>query len=234
MPAMPAVLAQSSSSNPATPDAPQQASPSESQGQLSVQARIKARREARRTAAIKDAYAHIYEVYSGAGYLRFTPGATLERAHEYAWNEGFTRYFNERLGVTIDGRGTYGTAYVYNNAATNSAITNPAISEYSILGGPTYRFYLQPRYSISARVMGGIVYGNYTGDTNGSTQLSTAIGLWPNGYVFGASAGVVGDYNFTPHVVFRLAPEYFATGFGSTMQNNLGFTAGVVYRFGKQ
>jgi hypothetical protein len=48
------------------------------------------------------------------------------------------------------------------------------------------------------------------------------------------SASVIGEYNLTPSVAFKLAPEYFATGFGSTMQNSLGFTAGVLYRFGKQ
>jgi len=58
------------------------------------------------------------------GYLRFEAGPgypastgvahgpALERAHEYAWNVGFTRYYSERMGVTVDGRGYYGTAYV--------------------------------------------------------------------------------------------------------------------------
>jgi hypothetical protein len=32
----------------------------------------------------------------------------------------------------------------------------------------------------------------------------------------------------------RLAPEYFFTGFGSSMQASRGFTAGFVFRFGKQ
>jgi hypothetical protein len=32
----------------------------------------------------------------------------------------------------------------------------------------------------------------------------------------------------------RLAPEYVATGFGSTVQNSFGFTGGFVFRFGKQ
>jgi len=68
---------------------------------------------------------------------------------------GLTRYYSERMGVTVDGRGYYGTAYVYNNGVTNSAITNPAISQYAALIGPTYRFYLQPKYSISGRVLGG-------------------------------------------------------------------------------
>jgi len=40
--------------------------------------------------------------------------------------------------------------------------------------------------------------------------------------------------NLTPSVSFKLAPEYFLTGFGSKEQNNLGYNCGIVYRFGKQ
>jgi len=40
--------------------------------------------------------------------------------------------------------------------------------------------------------------------------------------------------NLDPNIGFRLAPEYFATGFGSSYQNSLGFTGGNRYRFGKQ
>jgi hypothetical protein len=214
--AAPAVQAQDSTQQPAQP-------------QLSVQARIRARREQRRAAAIREVYSHLYEVYVGAGYLRFTPGANLQRVNMYAWDTGFTRYFNERLGVTIDGRGDYGTPFVNLNS---SGITKPAISMYAAMGGPTYRFYLQPRYSVSGRVMGGYLRGNFSGDTNGFG--GPALGLYPDSDTFGISAAVIGEYNVSPNLGVRLAPEYFASGFGSSLQNSLGFTGGIVYRFGKQ
>jgi hypothetical protein len=233
--AMPAVLAQSSSSNPTTPDAAQQpAAQTQTQGEISVQARIKARREQRRAAAIHEAYSPRYEAYFGMGYLRFLPGANLQRAHEYAWNPGFTVYLSDRLGVTADARGYYGSAYVYNNVVTNSHITNAEVSQYTVLLGPTYRFYAQPKYSVSGRVMGGMAYGHFSGDTSGDTNLSTALGLWPDGYVFAASGAVIFEYNVTPRVGVRVAPEFTPTGFGSTMQKSLGFTTGVAYRFGKR
>jgi hypothetical protein len=231
LPALQTVQAQSSSSTPAIPD--QAESAAQTHAQVSVQARIKARRAQRRAAAIREVYTHRYETYFGMGYMRFTPGASLQRAHEYAWNTGFTRYFDNRLGVTVDGRGYYGTAYVYNNKETNSAITNPAISEYAFMAGPTYRFYLQPKYSVSGRVMGGYARGSFSGDTSGNTAVSTALGLYPNGSTYAASASLVGEYNLTPNVGIRVTPEFVATGFGSSTQKNLGFTAGIVYRFGK-
>jgi len=242
LPAMPAALAQSSdnSSSSATPAqnqsgdqaSPSQQSAAESQGQLTVQARIRQRREQRRATAIHDAYDHKWESYADMGYLRFTPGPSLQRLTYYAWETGLTRFSNERLGFTLDGRGYYGNAYVGLNPYSQGAFTRPEISMYNVLFGPVYRFYLQPKYSISGRVMGGWAYGNFSGDTNGITP--TLLGLYPDASTFAASASVIGEYNLTPSVAFKLAPEYFLTGFGSTVQGSLGFTAGIVYRFGKQ
>ena len=231
---MHALQAQRSSSNPATPaqdqaQGQQQPATAESPGQLSVQARIRARREQRRAAAIHDVYTHRYEAYVGAGYLRFIPGASLQRVNEYDWNAGLTRYFDERLGVTADARGYYGTAYVGLNP---SSITRPAISTYAVMAGPTYRFYLQPKYSISGRVMGGWALGNFSSDTSGFG--AKALGLYPDSSTYAISASVPVEYNLTPNVGLRLGPEYFATGFNSKVQNSIGFNGGVVVRFGKQ
>jgi hypothetical protein len=251
-----AAPAQAQAGQPATQ------SQGETQGQLSVQARIKARRAQRRAAAIHDAYSHRYEEYTGMAYMRFVPGpgspafpatstsaaiphgAQLQRAHDYAWNVGFTRYFDERLGVTVDGRGYYATAYTgiawttqtlpYPPVTTPNPYTNPAISQYAALAGPTYRFYVLPKFSVSGRVLGGIEHGNFSANTGHSTSISTALGLWPDGYVFAASASIPVEYNLTPNIGLRVAPEYYLTGFGSTVQYSRGFTTGIVYRFGKQ
>ena len=235
LPAMNVIDAQTSSSTPA-PASPESSSQDQTaapltQQQLSVQARIRARREQRRAAAIHDVYDHLYDFYFGAGYLRFTPGSSLQRVNEYNWNVGFTRYFSERLGVAIDGRGYYGTPFIP-PLQTPSGETKPAISQYSALAGPTYRFYLQPKYSISGRVMAGYTYGNFSGDINGFNP--TSFGLWADGSTFAASGAIVGEYNVAPNLGIRLAPEYYATGFGSTVQGGPGFTGGIVYRFGKQ
>lgn len=232
IPAMHVVLAQDSSSSSATPAASQdqtQQPPAQTPQQQSVQARIRARREQRRAAAIHDAYSHLYETYGDMGYLRFKPGPSLQKATMYAWDTGLTRYFSERLGVTVGGRGYYGTAYVGLNQFN---LTRPAISEYNALIGPSYRFYLQPKYSIAGRVMGGFAHGKFSGDTNGIG--AKALGLYPDGNTFAASASIIGEANLTPNIAFRLSGDYLATGFGSSMQNSVGFTTGIVYRFGKQ
>jgi hypothetical protein len=177
------------------------------------------------------------------GYLRFTPGPSLQRLTFYSWETGLTQFRSERLGYTLDGRGYIGTSFVGNNPSSQDTNTRPQVSMYNILFGPTYRFYLQPKYSVSGRVLGGWAYGNFSGDTNGhenacyyATTQSTTLtcSLYPTGSTYAASASVIGEYNLAPSVAFRLAPEYFVTGFGSTVQASRGFTAGLIYRFGKQ
>ena len=208
------------------------------QGQITVQARIRLRREQRRATAIHDAYDHRWESYMDTGYLRFQPGpglqpgAPLQRLTYYAWETGLTRFTNERLGYTLVGRGYYGTAYVGLNQESQGAFTRPAISQYDLLFGPVYRFYLQPKYSISGRAMAGWAHGNFSGDTNGISP--PLLGLYPDANTYAASVSVIGEYNLNSSIAFKLAPEYFFTGFGSTAQASRGFTAGLVYRFGKQ
>lgn len=252
-PVMPAVYAQSSSyssSNPAysgptlnqdltlaqneelaqnQPAGDAQQTPQANQGEISVQERIRLRRAQRRSTAIHDAFDHRWETYLDTGYLRFTPGPGLQRLTYYAWETGLTRFSTERLGYTLVGRGYFGTAYVGLNQYN---LTRPAISQYDVIGGPVYRFYLQPKFAISGRAMGGWAHGNFSGDTNRIPP--TDLGLYPDANTYAISLSVIGELNISPNLALKLAPEYFFTGFGSTVQASRGFTGGLVYRWGKQ
>ena len=217
----------SSSSNSQTPQAGQDQA--QNPGAVSVQARIRARREQRRKQAIREVYSHLYETNVDMGYLRFIPGPNLQRVTLYSWDTSVTRFYNQHLGATIDGRGHYGTPFVGLNF---SSITKPAISVYTVMGGPTYRFLMQPRYSVAVRAMGGYAQGNFSADTNGFG--GKALGLYADSGTYAGSAAIIGEYNVSPAIGLRLAPEYFFTGFGSTVQYSRGFTAGFVFRFGTQ
>jgi hypothetical protein len=247
LPAVPTVLAegpnlsspysaqdqtQSSSSSQAGQGGNEPQQSGETPGQISVQQRIGQRRAQRRATAIHDAYDHKWQIDGGMGYLRFQPGPDLQRLTFYAWEVGATKFRSERLGFMLDGRGYYGHAFVGLNQFSQGAFTRPEISMYNVLGGPVYRFYLQPRFAISGRVLGGWAYGNFGGDISVGTPQQ--VGLYANGNTYAASASVIGEYNISPSISLKLAPEYFFTGFGSTVQASRGFTAGLVVRFGKQ
>jgi hypothetical protein len=248
--AMPAAQAQDSSSNAGGAPPAQTAGQSDSNqdqagqaaqetpAQISVQERIRQRRAQRRATALHDAYDHLFESYAGMGYLRFQPGPTLQRTTFYGWNTGLTRYYSERFGVDVDARGYYGIAFTGlqfptgTSSGTNATDTRPKISVYNVLAGPTYRFYIQPKYSISGRVLGGFALGDFSGDTNGFG--STYFGIWPDATTYAAAGSLIGQFNISPGLCLRLTGEDFLTGFGSTTQNSFGFTTGLVYRFGKQ
>jgi hypothetical protein len=237
LPAFSAAPAQNSGTSPSTAQDPSQSasqaqSAGETAAQLSVQERIRQRRLQRRATAIHDAYDHRWETYLDMGYLRFQPGPTLQRLTYYAWETGLTRFSTERLGFTLDGRGYFGTAYVGLNQYSQGHFTRPAISQYDVMAGPVYRFFLHPKYAVSGRVLAGWAHGNFSGDTNGISP--PLLGLYPDADTYAASAAIIGEYNLTPNIGFKLAPEYFFTGFGTNTQASRGFTIGMVYRFGKQ
>ena len=225
-------LAQSSSSSSTPPQEQTQqepASPPLSQGQITVQQRIRARREARRQQAIHDTYARPYELFIGSGYQRFVPGSTLQHATMYAWDASVSRFWSERLGLAFEGRGNYGTAWVGLNP---TSVTRPAISTYDVLVGPTYRFRLRPKYSLAGHVGGGVAMGNFSGDTN---RFGTKIlGLYPDATTYAINGKIIGEANISPSLSLRMAGDYMGTGFGSTLQNDFGATFGLVVRFGKQ
>jgi len=226
------VFAQESTSNQPAQNQSQPQAPAATQsqqGQTSVQARIHARREARRAQAIHDTYSHPYEIFIGSNYQRFAPGETLQHATMYSWDAAVTRYWSEKLGLTFDGRGNYGTAFVGLN---EFSLTRPAISYYEALVGPVYRVRLRPRYSVAVRGEGGMAISNFSGDTNG---IGTAnLGLYPDQTTGAFGGAIIGEWNLTPSMSLRLAPEYMATVFGGNVQNNFGATYGLVYRFGRQ
>ncbi len=225
--------AQTSSSSEGVPQA---TASQPGSGAASVQARVRERRAKRRAAAIHDTYDNLYDLNFGSGFLRFTPGpgATggtggLQKLNEYLWDVSVSRYFSRNTSVVVDARGNYGTAYLGNNQYDK---VKPAISQYMLMAGPSYRFVLEPRWSVSGRVLAGGAYGNFLGDTGGYT--AGELGLYPDGAGMALSAGVPVEVNLTPTASLRVTPEYVLTNFGSTIQNNLGVTAGLVIRFGKQ
>jgi hypothetical protein len=111
-------------------------------------------------------------------------------------------------------------------------VTKPSVAVYSVQAGPSYRFYLQPKYSVGLRATAGYAHGNFSGDTNGFG--GKLLGLYADGSTFVANAAIVGEYNVSPGLGIRLAPEYNFNGFGSTIQSSRGFTFGFVFRYGKQ
>jgi hypothetical protein len=194
-----------------------------------AQARVKARRKLREQQVIQDTYTHKYEGYFGANYLRFRPGDTLQHINESGWHAGITDYAFGKIGITVDGRGYYGTTYTGTNPY---GVYKPSISQYTFMAGPAVRLFEGLHWGWTAHVLAGIGHGNFGTGTGGLPP--TLVGLYPDGNAFNLDAGASVDYNLGPGLAIRLTPSYLITTYGSSTQSNLGFTAGVVYRFGRQ
>ena len=233
--AVPGLMAQNSTGSDSQAPAQTQTqpeNPQQNQVRLAqeAQARIRARRQQRTQRVVQDTYSHKFEVYGGGGYTRFRPGGSLQHINESAWNGGFTDYLWGRLGLTADLRGYYGTAFITPNPYN---IFKPSISEYTFMAGPQYRIVRREHWAISGQVLVGGAKGNF--NANGAELPGTLVGLWSNGTNFSAAVGVPIDYNLAPGLAVRIQPGYWLTTFGSTAQvKNLGFTSGLVFRFGRQ
>jgi opacity protein-like surface antigen len=197
-----------------------------------AQQRVRARRKLRVQQIIRDTYSHQYETYFGGGYLRFRPGSTLQNISESDWNVGITDYLVGRLGVTADFRGYYGTAFTNGEGGFEYQQFNPSISQYTAMAGPQYRFFEGQHWGWSAFVLAGIGHGNFGTGTGGLPP--TLIDLYPDGNALNMTAGASVDFNLGPGLALRLTPNYLLSRYGSDNQNNRGFNAGIVYRFGRQ
>jgi hypothetical protein len=196
-----------------------------------AQARVRQRRAQRIAAIVQDTYSHKYEVYGGYAFVRMRPGHDLQNFTENGYAAGFTQYFTNKLGITAEGRGLYGTAYV-GNLQNIYNIYEPSVSNYSVSAGPSYRFYMRQKWSVSAVGMVGIAHDLFY--ANSQSVPGTLVGLYPNEWRLSATIGVPIDYNLGPGLSIRLTPNYYMTNFGSEIQNNKSVTAGFNYRFGRR
>jgi hypothetical protein len=192
-----------------------------------------ASRQARIQRTINETYAHRYEVFGGGGFERFRPGEFLKKDNQITWAVNTTYYLNPKLGVIASAQGSFGRAESTQNTAfpnENIIAPKPQINEYYFMAGPSYRFYAKEKFALSAQAQGGIGWGIFGGGSKGIP--ATDLGLWPDQTRAAFSFGVSADYNIYPNLAVRLTPQYIGTTFGGNVQNNVGFNAGVIYRFG--
>jgi hypothetical protein len=194
-----------------------------------AQARVNARRKIRIRQIIADTYSHKYELTFGGAYLRFNPGPSLQRMNEAGWQIAITDFRYGNLGLTADFRGYYGTAYTGTNPYS---VYNPSISQYTFLGGPTYRFFRGQHWTWTAQGLVGAGHGNFGTGTHGlPPQL---VGLFTDSTALNVDAGVSADYNLGPALAIRFNANDLFTDYNSTFKENRGAGLGIVYRFGRR
>ena len=193
-----------------------------------------ATRLARIQRTTEETYSHRWEVFGGGGYLRFRSGEYLRKNNEITWATAANYYFTPKFAVVGDARGSFGKAHALTN--NEYGVYNPQINEYMFMGGVSYRFVAKEKFAMSAQALAGTGWGIFSGGSKGIP--GSYLGLWNDGLRPAYSLGVSADYNLYPNLALRFTPTWVGTNFvgptGSTIQNNLGFNLGILYRFGRQ
>ncbi len=200
-----------------------------------------ATRRARLQREINETYSHRLEYSGGGGYLRFRSGQYLRRNNEITFYSSLNYFLSAshpRLGVMGEVEGAFGSAKIGNNPF--NLAQNPKISQYIFTGGPSFRLIAQRRIALSVFGTGGVALGNFAGGDKAIPP--DLLGLWSTTLRPAFTAGVTLDYNFYPNLAARITPTYIGTTFDGapvngvqtvhgTLQNNVGFNIGIVYRF---
>ncbi len=218
--------------------------------ELHVHRETNATRLARIRKTIADTYSNKYEVIGGGGFLRFRNGEYTQRNDEVTWAAAFNDYLTKKLAVVGDARGSFGRGH-QQMPLFYPQIARPQINEYTFMGGASYRFYAEEKWALSAQGLVGAGWGLFSGGAKGLT--GPQVGMWQDGVRPAFSVGVSADYNLYPNLAVRFTPTYVGTDFtsvqtyvqtstngvvhynggnSSSIQSNLGFNIGVVYRFG--
>jgi hypothetical protein len=202
-----------------------------------------ASRQARIQRTIDETYGHKYEVFGGGGFLRFRSGEYAKKDNQVSWAASGSRYFSPSLAVVAAAQGSFG--YAHPSPLNNTfGVYKPQINEYMFMGGANYRFYRKEKIALSVQGTGGLGWGIFSGGAKGLTGPD--VGIWQDGFRPAFSVALNADYNIYPNLAVRLSPTYMGTTFQSgknasgvtapspTVQNNIGFNVGIIYRFGKQ
>lgn len=190
-------------------------------------------RQARIRRTIEDTYSHPWEIVGGGGFLRWTSGANTQKNNEISWLAGANYFLTPKLAIVGDVQGSFGKAHPIRFNPNVAVIPDPQINEYFFTGGANYRFYAKEKVALSAQATGGVAWGIFS---SGSPYSYSAeqVGLWQDGFRPAFTIAVNADYNFYPNLAVRISPTYIGTTFGGQLQNNVGFNAGIVYRFGRR
>jgi hypothetical protein len=192
-------------------------------------------------------YDNRYEVYGGLLFMNGQAGQNLAKRYDMGGGEVMGTYWlgshfgipNNRLGIAADYRLGAGTSPVLPQAA-EFGLNRILIYQNILSGGVQYRSIKNRYAAIDFHALAGASHGTFdtaiTGyPKNTSQQPNTAfVGVYNNSTTpWGAVGGSI-DFNYSPRVAVRLAPDLTFEHFGTETREFVSVTMGLVYRLGKR
>jgi opacity protein-like surface antigen len=196
------------------------------------------------------------EIFGGYSYMRLDAGNAGGDQDLNGFNTSYTYNFNSFLGMTAEFSGAFANnVAVTSTMGTMSTTTIQDINNYFVLFGPKFTFRGNERVTPFAHVLLGVVTQDFQTASNGTTMTSTTL---QNNTQFAMAVGGGIDLNLTERLSVRGAQvDYVMTRLpgngvatvgsmgtgmgmgtsltsGSTVQNNLRASAGIVLKLGEQ
>jgi opacity protein-like surface antigen len=177
-------------------------------------------------------YSQRWDIYGGALYSHFnpSPGAEVRAINLLGWNASATLWLHKRWGIESSARGAYGTLVVPANSY--GIPSNPPMSEYLFLFGPSVRMYRSPKVTLGMHFLIGAAYGKFDSGFPKPIQPQQ-VSIYNDKLAFGMAWGGFADYNIKPHWAVRFVSDWQPTHYGFSQQNEFAGSAGIVYKFGK-
>ncbi len=201
-------------------------------------------------------YDNRYEIYGGLLYMNGQAGQNLAKRYDMGGGEVMGTYWlgshfgipDNRLGIAADYRLGAGTTPVLPQAA-QFGLNRILVYQNILSGGVQYRSIKNRYAAIDFHALVGASHGTFDTAITGYPQTiggipgnppvaqrpNTAfVGVYNNNTTpWGAVGGSI-DFNYSPKVAIRLAPDLTFEHFGTETREFVSVTMGVVYRLGKR
>jgi hypothetical protein len=192
-------------------------------------------------------YDNRYEIYGGLLYMNGQAGQSLPKRYDMGGAEFMGTYWlgshfgipDNRLGIAADYRIGAGTTPVL-AAGAQFGLNRILIYQNILSGGIQYRSIKNRYAAIDFHALAGASHGTFdtaiTGYPQNTPQQPTTagVGVYNNNTTpWGAVGGSI-DFNYSPKVAIRLAPDLNFEHFGTETREFVSVTMGLVYRLGKR
>lgn len=176
-------------------------------------------------------YSQRWDFFGGAMYSHFNPSASrlVHAINLLGWQGSATAWMRPSWGIEASVRGLSGNMSIPAN--TYGVPTNPSMSEYLFLFGPSFRFYRTPKLTLGMHYLLGAAYGDFSSDFPQGVQPQQ-VAIYNDKLTMGLAIGGVADYNVSPRWAVRFVADWQPTHYGFEWQNEFAGSAGLVYKFG--
>ena len=167
--------------------------------------------------------------------LRFRSGDYTRRNNEISWATALNYYLNRKLAIVGDARGSFGDAHAHHQLQLSASTSLRSTSTPSWVAQLPLLCKGKDRRT-ACRVSAVLAGASSPAAAKMFPVLFSASGVTACVPPFQRVSTL--DYNLYPNLAIRFSPTWVGTNFvganGSTIQSNIGFNMGVVYRFGRQ